>query len=80
MDKGEGQCVRGRRKNFLVVMASINHSATWNGGKSGRKKNVVAFFTLKRLKFSFFKFYKRDKKGEKEKNQKITFSWIGVGR
>jgi hypothetical protein len=50
------------------------------GERVGGKKNVVAFFTLKRLKFSFFKFYKRDKKGEKEKNQKITFSWIGVGR
>jgi hypothetical protein len=50
------------------------------GERVGGKKNVVAFFTLKRLKFSFLKFYKRDKKGEKEKNQKITFLWIGVGR
>jgi hypothetical protein len=43
MGKGEGQCVRGRRKNFLVVLASINYSATWNGGKSGRKKKILAF-------------------------------------
>jgi hypothetical protein len=25
--------VRGRRKNFLVALASINHFATWNGGE-----------------------------------------------
>jgi hypothetical protein len=78
--KGEGQCVRGRIKNFLVALASVNHSATWNGGKSGRKKKCPLHFTLKRVKVSFFKFYKRNKKGETEKNQKITFLWAGVGR
>jgi hypothetical protein len=40
----EGQCVRGRRKNFLVTLASINHSATWNGGKTGRKKKMSPVF------------------------------------
>jgi hypothetical protein len=38
--KGDGQCVSRRRKNFLVAWAFINHSATWNGGKSGRKKKM----------------------------------------
>jgi hypothetical protein len=40
----ERQYVRGRRKNFLVALASINHSATWNGGKSGRKKKMSPAF------------------------------------
>jgi hypothetical protein len=75
-----GQCMRGRRKNFLVALAFVNHSATWNGGKSGRKKKCPLHFTLKRVKVSFLKFYKRNKKGEKEKNQKLTFLWAGVGR
>jgi hypothetical protein len=35
---------------------------------------------LKRVKVSFLNFYKRNKKREKEKNQKITFLWAGVGR
>jgi hypothetical protein len=54
MPKGEGQCRRGRRKNFLVALASINHSATWNRGKSGRKKKCPLHFTLKRVKVYFF--------------------------
>jgi hypothetical protein len=44
MGKGDKQCVRGRRKNFLVALASINHSATWNGGKSGRKNKMSPAF------------------------------------
>jgi hypothetical protein len=44
------------------------------------KKKCPLYFNLKRVKVSFFKFYKRNKKGEKEKNQKITFLWAGVGR
>jgi hypothetical protein len=54
MGKKEGQCVRGRRKNFLVALAFVNHSATWNGGKSWRKKKCPLHFTLKRVKVSFF--------------------------
>jgi hypothetical protein len=78
--KGEGQCMRGRIKNFLVALASVNHFATWNGGKSGRKKKCTLQFTLKRVKVSFLNFFKRDKKREKEENQEITFLWAGVGR
>jgi hypothetical protein len=44
MGKREGQCVRGRRKNFLVALASVNHSATWNGGKSGKKNKMSPAF------------------------------------
>jgi hypothetical protein len=80
MGKREGQCVRGRRKNFLVALAFVNHFATWNGGKSGRKKKCPLHFTLKKVKVSFLKFYKRNNKGEIEKNQKITFLWAGMGR
>jgi hypothetical protein len=42
--KGKGQCMRGRRKNFLVALAAVNHSATWNGEKSGRKKKLSPEF------------------------------------
>jgi hypothetical protein len=73
MGEGEGQCVRGRRKNFLVALASINHSATWNGGERGRKQKCPLHSTLKRVKVFIFIFFKRTKKREKEKNQKITF-------
>jgi hypothetical protein len=44
--KAEGQCVRGRRKNFLVTLAFVNHFATWNGGKSGRKEKNVPCISL----------------------------------
>jgi hypothetical protein len=44
MGEGEGQCMRGRRKNFLVALASINHSATWNGGERGRKNKMSPTF------------------------------------
>jgi hypothetical protein len=40
MGEGEGQCMRGRIKNFLVALASINHSTTWNGREREGKKNV----------------------------------------
>jgi hypothetical protein len=43
-EEGEGQWVKGRRKNFLVTLASINHSTTWNGGKRGRKKKMSFAF------------------------------------
>jgi hypothetical protein len=49
-------------------------------GKEWEEKKCPLHFTLKRVKFCFLKFYKRDKKMEKEKNQKITFLWAGVGR
>jgi hypothetical protein len=68
MGEGEGQCVRGRRKNFLVALASINHSATWNGGKSGRKKKCPLHFTLKRVKVYFLFFIKGTKKRRKCKS------------
>jgi hypothetical protein len=42
------------KKNFLVALAFVNHSATWNEGKSGRKKKCPLHFTLKRVKVSFF--------------------------
>jgi hypothetical protein len=54
MGEGEGQCVRGRIKNFFVALASINHSATWNGGERGRKKKCPPHSTLKRVKVFFF--------------------------
>ena len=38
--KEEGQCVRERRKNFLVALIFVNHSATWNGAKSRKKKKI----------------------------------------
>jgi hypothetical protein len=70
----EGQCVRGRRKTFLITLASINHSAIWNGGERRKEKKFPLHSTLKRVKVFLFYFnFKKDKKGEKEKNQKITF-------
>jgi hypothetical protein len=44
MGEGEEQCMRGRRKNFLVALASINHSAAWNGEERGRKKKMSPAF------------------------------------
>jgi hypothetical protein len=70
MEEGGEQCVRGRIKNFLVALASINHSATWNGGERGRKHT-----TLKRVKF--FSFTKKGRKGEERKEPK---NYIFVGR
>jgi hypothetical protein len=43
------------KKSFLVALAFVNHSATWNGGKSWKKKKCPLHFTLKRVKVSFFK-------------------------
>jgi hypothetical protein len=50
------------------------------GERVGRKIKCPLHFTLKRVKVSFSFFNKRDKKWQKEKNQKITFLWAGVGR
>jgi hypothetical protein len=36
--------VRGRIKNFLVALASINHSATWDGRERGSKKQMSPAF------------------------------------
>jgi hypothetical protein len=44
MGEREGQCVRGRIKNFLVALPSINHSATWNEREKGRKKKMSPVF------------------------------------
>jgi hypothetical protein len=71
MGEGEEQCMRGRRKNFLVALASLNHSATWNGRERGRGKKCPPHSTLKRIKV--FLILKRDEKKNKDKNQKITF-------
>jgi hypothetical protein len=43
------------------------------GERVGGKKKCPLHFILKRVKVSFLKVYKRNKKGETEKNQKITF-------
>jgi hypothetical protein len=43
------------------------------GERVGGKKHVLAFFTLKRVEFSFLKFYKRDKKGRKRRTKKLHF-------
>jgi hypothetical protein len=37
--EGEGEGVRGK-KNFLLALASINHSTTWDGGERGNKKEM----------------------------------------
>jgi hypothetical protein len=79
MGEGEGQCVRGRRKNFLVALASINHSATWNGGKSGRKKKCPLHFILKRVKVLFKFFIKETKNGRKKRTKKLFFCGQGWG-
>jgi hypothetical protein len=39
--EGEGEGVRGRIKHFLITLASINHSATWDGRKRGNEKKNV---------------------------------------
>jgi hypothetical protein len=70
--------VRGRRKNFLVALASINHFATWNGGKRGREKNMSLHSTLKRVKVFFLK-EKRTKKGRKRRTKKLHFCGQGWG-
>jgi hypothetical protein len=44
MGKGEGEGVRGRIKNIFVTLASINHSATWDGGERGKKKKISPAF------------------------------------
>jgi hypothetical protein len=71
MGEREGQCMRRRVKNFLVALASINHSTTWNGRERGREKKCPPHSSLKRVKVFFLK--KKDEKGKKDKNQKITF-------
>jgi hypothetical protein len=54
--------VRGRKKNFIVALASINHSATWNGRERGRGKKCPLHSTLKRVKVFFF--LKKGRKGK----------------
>jgi hypothetical protein len=76
MEEGEGQCVRGRRNNFLVALASINHSATWNGGESGKKKKCPLHSTLKRIFKKLIFFRKGQKRGEREEPKNYIF----VGR
>jgi hypothetical protein len=44
MGEGEGEGVRGRIKIFLLALASINHSTTWNGGERGNKKEMSSTF------------------------------------
>jgi hypothetical protein len=61
---GEGEGVRGRIKSFLVALTSINHSAPWDGGERGSKKNCHPHSTLKRVKVSFW-----EKKGRKGKER-----------
>jgi hypothetical protein len=80
MGKREGQCVRGRRKRFLVALAFVNHSATWNVGKSGRKKKSPLHFTLKRVKvFFFFNFIKETTKGRQKRTKQLHFYGQGWG-
>jgi hypothetical protein len=62
MGEGEGEGVRGRIKNFLFALASINHSATWDEGERGNKKKSPPHSTLKRVKVFFWK--KKGQKGE----------------
>jgi hypothetical protein len=62
MEEGEGDEVRGRIKNFLLALASINHSATWDGGERGNKKKCPPHSTLKRVKVFFWE--KKGRKGE----------------
>jgi hypothetical protein len=71
--------VRGRRKNFLVALASINHSTTWNGGERGWKKKCPLHSTLKRVKVFFYKFLKEIKKGKKRRTKKLHFCRLGWG-
>jgi hypothetical protein len=71
--------VRGRRKNFLVALASINHSATWNGGERGKKKKCPLYSTLKRVKVLLIFFLKRTKKGRKRRTKKLHFCGQGWG-
>jgi hypothetical protein len=59
---GEGEGVRGRIKNFLVALASINHSATWDGGERGNKQKCHSHSTLKRVKVFFWE--KNGRKGK----------------
>jgi hypothetical protein len=44
MREGEGEGVRGRIKKFLLALASINHSTTWDGGERGNKKEMSPAF------------------------------------
>jgi hypothetical protein len=77
--KREGQCVRGRRKNFLVALAFVNHSATWNGGRVGGKKNVPCISLWRELKSLFFNFIKETKKGRQKRTKKLHFYGQGWG-
>ena len=74
-----GQRVRGRRKTFLIVLASVNHSTTWNGEKSGRKKNCPLHFTSKRVKVNFIYFIKGTKKRRNKITKKLHFCGQGWG-
>jgi hypothetical protein len=73
--------VREREKKKFPCRFGIRQSLChMEWGKKWEEKKMSLHFTLKRVKVSFFKFYKRNKKEETEKNQKITFLWAGVGR
>jgi hypothetical protein len=68
--------VRGRIKNFLVALASINHSTIWNGEREGGKKKCPLHSTLKKVKVFIFIFKKGQKRGEREEPKNYIF----VGR
>ena len=70
----------GEKKKFPCRFGIRQSICYMEWGKEWEEKKCPLYFTLKRIKVNFIYFYKRNKKGEKENNQKITFLWAGMGR